>query len=276
MPELPEVETVRLGLLEKVLTLKIESVKINLPRLVIFPPKNLLGTSDLIHSRIYDIQRKGKYLLFYLDNGKDLMIHLGMSGRIFYQPQNNTHPRHCHFIVGFENKMEMRFIDPRTFGKIALFDHLDYAPLAGLHHIGLDPLSPEYTLVNFKSCLQGKRKIKAFLLDQQYLSGIGNIYADECLYDAGIHPLTLTHRLHDGQIKRLFKGIKTILKKSVSKGGTTIHTFENTDQNFGQYQHCLKVYGRKDEPCQRCHTPIKRILVVQRSTYYCPGCQHKR
>ena len=276
MPELPEVETVRLGLLAKVLQLKINHVALHLPRLVSYPKKNSNWTSSLIQSRIYAIQRKGKYLLFYLDNGKDLMIHLGMSGRIFYQSTSMTPPPHSHFILRFDNEMEMRFIDPRTFGKIALFDHLDYTPLPGLLHIGLDPLSSDYNLVNFKTCLQGKRKIKAFLLDQQYLAGIGNIYADECLFLAGIHPLTLTHRLNDRQIKALFASIRTILKKSVSKGGTTIHTFENTDQDFGHYQDYLKVYGRKDNPCPRCQSPIQRTLVVQRSTYYCPGCQHKR
>lgn len=286
MPELPEVETVRRHLLPEVKGKKISAVKLTLPKQLVTPsPKKFEKLIE--RTTIKDIHRRGKYLLFHLDNNYDLMIHLGMSGRISMVSSEAPIEKHTHLRISLSRgeecfarkaKTELRFIDPRQFGKIGLMPHGDYRLVPGLAELGIEPFDKKFTLSMLKGLLSCKRKMKPLLLDQTKIAGIGNIYADESLFAARIHPETMSCRLTDLQLKKLHQAIPAILKKSIKFQGTTLidEGYTNPKGESGRFIKFLKAYGHKDDPCPNCGTPIERIVISSRSSFFCPRCQPKK
>jgi formamidopyrimidine-DNA glycosylase len=273
MPELPEVESVRRGLLPWIVGAKIIKAELSLPRLLKYP-KPASFQKSLTGSRIKALTRKGKYLIFELDNQKDLIIHLGMSGRLIPSAESEAYPPHTHLILQLEAQANLLFIDPRTFGRIALLPHEDYSQLPGLAAIGIDPTLPEeYQWEKVKDLFRGNRPVKSFLLDQSILAGIGNIYADESLFRAKIHPLRLVSSLTTREKKRLFTVIQDILNEAIECGGTTILTFMDSHKNHGNFQSHLQVYGKENSPCPHCSSLIHKITIAGRSAHFCPHCQ---
>jgi formamidopyrimidine-DNA glycosylase len=272
MPELPEVETIRRGLLPKIKGKKIDFAILTLPRLLQYPDSKQF-VHRLKNATVMDIGRHGKYLLFHLDNQLDLMIHLGMTGRLFIHSSNQPLDKHTHFRLKLHTSEELRFVDARTFGKLALVSHNDYSPVVGLAHLGIDPLSPKFTLQKFAKVFECNRQLKAVLMDQSRIAGLGNIYVDEVLHRARLNPKKSVARLKISQIESLFNAICEILKKALLYRGTTILSYVDTEVRYGEYQDHLKVYGRENEPCRNCNKPIRRIVLVSRSTFYCPKCQ---
>ncbi len=273
MPELPEVETVRRGLVPWISGQRIQKVELLLPRLLKYPSPAAFKPT-LVNRTILDLSRKGKYLIFKLETQRELIIHLGMSGRLIPGERKESLPPHTHFILRLEGPQDLLFIDPRTFGRIALVDKDDYSPVPGLNQLGLDPTHPdEYQWPKVQKVLEGNRPVKSFLLDQSALAGIGNIYADESLFRAGIHPLRKVAELSLQEKKRLFKTIKEVLEEAIQSGGTTILTFMDSRNNYGHYQNLLQVYGRDLQPCYQCKTRIEKIKIGGRSSHFCPRCQ---
>ncbi|MCX7918126.1 MAG: bifunctional DNA-formamidopyrimidine glycosylase/DNA-(apurinic or apyrimidinic site) lyase [bacterium] len=282
MPELPEVETVRRYLLPEVKGRKITAVKLTLPKQLV-TPKPVKFIKLLTGTKINDIHRRGKYLLFHLDNEYDLMFHLGMSGRIAMVKPNAPTEKHTHLrlklleVSGQKVEKELRFIDPRQFGKIALIPHGDYSAVPGLANLGIEPFARKFTLAKLRALLSGRRKMKPLLLDQTKIAGIGNIYADESLFAARIHPEELSCNLTELQLRKLHQAIPTILKKSIRFQGTTLFDegYTNPRGESGRFIRFLKVYGHENDPCPRCGIPIKRIVISGRSSFFCPYCQPK-
>jgi formamidopyrimidine-DNA glycosylase len=292
MPELPEVETVRRHLLLEIKGKKTTAVKLTLPKRLV-TPKPAKFIKLLTKAIIQDIHRRGKYLLLHLDNNYDLMLHLGMSGRISIVPSKVPIEKHTHLriqlaVTGRQkaegrrqkavgSKTEMRFIDPRQFGKIALFPHGNYSAVPGLAGLGIEPFDKKFSISKLRELLSCKRKMKPLLLDQTKIAGIGNIYADESLFAARIHPKETSNNLSETQLRKLHQAIPQILKKSIRFQGTTLfdESYTNPRGESGRFIKFLKVYGHEDDPCPRCKTPIKRIIISSRSSFFCPKCQRK-
>ena len=283
MPELPEVETVRRHLLLEIKGNRITAVKLTLPKRLIVPKPNKF-VNLLTGAIIQNIHRRGKYLLFHLNNGYDLMLHLGMSGRISIIPTNAPIEKHTHLRIQLavssrqKTKSELRFIDPRQFGKIAVMPQGNYRAVPGLASLGIEPFDKKFTLSKLRELLSCKRKMKPLLLDQSKIAGIGNIYADESLFAAGIHPETISCKLSESQLRKLHQAIPAILKKSIQFQGTTLFDegYINPRGESGRFIKFLKDYGHENDPCPRCKTPIKRIVISSRSSFFCPRCQIKK
>jgi len=269
MPELPEVETVVAGLRKTVLGKTIQNVEILYPKIVKSDLKML--TKGLPGNRIKQIQRRGKNILFSLSDRNTLWAHLGMTGHMFYFGKKVKADKHDVAVFRFRgNPGELHFHDLRKFGRLSLLNHsADELPTARL--------GPEPLQVSFKEFAKlfrsRKRMLKPALLDQSFIAGIGNIYADESLFEAKIHPQTRTDKLSEVALRGLYWGIRKTLKKAIRTGGSSVANYLDVDGNPGHFQIYHKVYGREGKPCPRCKAKIKRILVGQRSTHFCPKCQ---
>ena len=274
MPELPEVETTRLGLLPHLKGQKIRALIVREKRLrwqvPDFLPERLSGQTVL------DIARRGKYLLFDCRNGKDsghLLIHLGMSGslRIFDRPLKPG--KHDHVDIVLENGVHIRLTDPRRFGAMLWIDGaVDAHPL--LKGLGLEPLSDAFTGDYLFQASRGKKApIKQFLMNSHIVTGIGNIYANEALYHAGIHPKRVTGTVSRQRYTRLVKSIRDTLNRAIKAGGSSIRDFVGSNGETGHFQLDCRVYGREGLPCRRCTAPIRSLRQGQRSSFYCPRCQ---
>ncbi len=269
MPELPEVEMVARGLREPLVGQTLTEVRCYWPRHI-----HDLSVAELqrgIYGRsVQSISRRGKYLLFYLSDGQVLIIHLRMSGRLSVVPADTPTDKHTHTIIALNNGQELRFWDQRKFGRIYLVDDAD--EIVG--KLGPEPLSPEFTVDLLADLLKGrKRTIKPFLLDQTFIAGIGNIYADEALFYAGIRPTRTTDTLSAAEIERLHAGIRRALKLGIDRGGASISLYIRPDGTAGDMQNAVRVFRRTGELCYDCHTPIERIVLGGRSTHFCPHCQ---
>jgi formamidopyrimidine-DNA glycosylase len=268
MPELPEVETVVRELQPKI------SGK-TLHRILIKWHKTVSGDNnefqEAIEGRIItNVSRRGKYICLNLDSHDCVTIHLRMTGKLVFAP-GEKEDKHIRSQFYFTDGTILYFIDSRKFGRIKLWRHRE--PF--LPQLGPEPLNKE----NVSAALLGLnslRAIKTVLLDQTILAGIGNIYADEALFMAGIHPLTPAGKLPKTRIKALSLHIPQILNQAIENKGTTISDYRNTDQSRGENQHYLNIYGRENKPCQVCDTTIKRITINNRSAHFCPKCQRKR
>lgn len=221
------------------------------------------------------MRRHGKFLVLDLDDGQEMVAHLGMSGRFSIVWGTEPVAPHTHFVARMDDGCEVRFVDPRTFGFVAVYDE-DEAEMSGLTRLGPDawesPPSPEA----LATALSGRTApIKALLLDQRPLSGLGNIYADEALFLAGIHPLTPGGQLSRRQIERLLEATHTVLEQALGSGGTTLGdlAYLLPDGRAGDNLGRLAVYGREGEPCATCGRPISRVVVRSRSTHFCARCQ---
>jgi formamidopyrimidine-DNA glycosylase len=264
MPELPEVETIVRGLRSACVGQTIQSVTINWKR-HIARPRPTLFSSKIQGQRIESIGRRGKYLVFQLTKNA-MLIHLKMSGDLTVVPAAELADKHAHTIFHFGNGHELRFSDTRKFGKVYLVNDIDEVTAK----LGPEPLDDDFTPQKLGDILHSRhRAIKALLLDQTNLVGIGNIYSDESLHRAKLHPLRRSDSLTGAEVKALWKSIRTTLTAAILNGGSSIDWV----YRGGQHQNHFRVYGRTGKPCPVCKTPIQRILVAQRSTHFCPNCQ---
>jgi len=270
MPELPEVETTRRGLEPLIVDRIITSIHIYKEKLRWEIPKHLIDT--LKNQTIQKISRRAKYLLIDFSDGQ-LVMHLGMTGSISVVPNVEPLKKHHHFELKLDNKMSMRFHDPRRFGSI-LWQKYD-EQLSLLKKLGPEPLSYEFDENSLFNSSVGKTKnIKTFIMDSHVVVGVGNIYASESLFLAGISPKREAGKTSKKRFRILVKCIKKVLTESINSGGTTLNDFSNVDGEAGYFYQILSVYDRKDMPCKRCNGKIKKIVQNQRATYYCPKCQH--
>jgi formamidopyrimidine-DNA glycosylase len=276
MPELPEVETVARGLQREVVGQKILSVILGK---IDFIDNPAALESELPGRTIVQVERYGKFLLLRLsaeDGAKvsegeaALLVHLGMTGLLMPRAVSEPHSKHTHVVMPLGDGRELRYVDPRRFGRIA---YLAGERLAQeLQRFGADPL--EAKLEEFVQRIhQRKARIKALLLDQSVLRGVGNIYADESLWKAKIHPAQLGGRLNHTQVKELYLRLQEILRKAILLRGSSISDFLDAEGMPGEYQQHHRVYGREGKPCFRCKTTIRRVIVAGRSSYFCPTCQ---
>ena len=270
MPELPEVETTRLGL-EPLITDKIIiSTHIYKKKLRWDIPSHLKLTLE--GQIIRKISRRAKYLLFHFDCGQ-LVIHLGMSGSIKVVNSFEPLKKHDHFELRLNDKTSLRFHDPRRFGSVLWQKPNETLNL--LKNLGPEPLSYEFDENSLsKSSIGKSRTIKTFIMDSSIVVGVGNIYASESLFLAGISPRRRAGKISKKRLIILTNSIKNVLKDAINNGGTTLNDFSNVDGNPGYFSQVLNVYGRENMPCIRCSGKIKRIVQNQRSTYYCSKCQH--
>lgn len=282
MPELPEVETVRRGLNNLTLQQKIQGGEVLLPRSLAYPPEIEQFWQGITNKAIAQWHRRGKYLLAQLTQlEKDrpagwLGVHLRMTGQLLWLPQDYPLQKHTRLRLFFPHNQELRFVDTRTFGKVW------YCPpetevesvITGLQKLGPEPFEDNFSVKYFSQKLNSsRRQIKTLLLDQAIVAGIGNIYADEALFKSGILPYTVAAELKPQQIKKLYQAIIEVLQTSIDKGGTTFSDFLDLLGVSGNYGDAALVYGRKDQPCKVCHTPIEKIKLGGRSAHFCPHCQ---
>ena len=270
MPELPEVETTRKGLKPLIANKKIISVHIYKKKLRWDIPIQL--RKILKNQKILKISRRAKYLLLHFDLG-ELVMHLGMSGSISVVDSFEPLKKHDHFELKLDNSTSLRFHDPRRFGSI-LWQNPNET-LALLKNLGPEPLSYEFDEDSLFISSNGKsRNIKSFIMDSKVVVGVGNIYASESLFLAGISPKREAGKTSKERYKVLTKSIKNVLTDAINNGGTTLNDFSNVDGNPGYFSQVLNVYGRENMPCMRCSGKIKRVIQNQRATYYCPKCQN--
>lgn len=276
MPELPEVETVARGLQREVAGRKILSVTLGKTDFIDDP---VAVERELPGRTILQVERYGKFLLLRLSTADGrgtreaesaLLVHLGMTGTLMPRPVNEAPVKHTHVVMLLDDGRELRYVDPRRFGRMA---YLVGEVLRGeLRRFGADPL--ETGLAEFAQRIQSRRaRIKALLLDQSVLRGVGNIYADESLWKAKIHPTRLGSQLKREQVEELYAVLQEILKKAIVLRGSSISDFLDAEGLPGEYQRHHRVYGREGKGCFRCGTVIRRVTVAGRSSYICSKCQ---
>ena len=278
MPELPEVEVVRSGLERHVVGATITRVDVLHPRPVRRDPRGPAGfAAALAGRRIEAARRRGKYLWLPLDNGDALLGHLGMSGQILVQPPAAPDERHLRVrfaLTGAAEEREMRFVDQRMFGGVSISaGGADLPP--EITHIARDPLDPEFDDDAFVRAVRRRTSgVKRQLLDQNLVSGVGNIYADEALWRARIHGDRPGDRLSVSQVRELLGHAREVMVAALSQGGTSFDAlYVNVNGESGYFDRSLHAYGREGEPCERCGTPIRRVAFMNRSSYFCPTCQ---
>ncbi|UQS86713.1 DNA-formamidopyrimidine glycosylase [Nicoliella spurrieriana] len=272
MPELPEVETVRRGLTQLVKGAQIKSVDVIYPKMLNVDAQTFIDC--LSGSTINQIDRRGKYLLFRLNNGHTVVSHLRMEGKYDVETDGEKPDKHTHIIMHLTDGRELRYNDSRKFGRMYLIKNGDEHTLSGIGTIGPEPTETDLTFDYMKSIMNKSRgKIKPFLLNQDHIAGLGNIYTDEVLWMSKIHPEQPTNLISDDQIKVLRRNIIDEIALAIKGHGTTVHSYSNAFGEAGEFQSQLHVYGKKGQPCERCGTPIEKIKVAQRGTSFCPNCQ---
>lgn len=270
MPELPEVETIRRGIAPYTIGKKITDVIIRDRRLRRPIPKGL--EKKLSGRKLRDLERRAKYLIFYFDRGA-MILHLGMTGSLRCLTTDTLPGKHDHTDFVFGKKMLLRYRDPRRFGCI-LWTKGDPRQHELLRNLGPEPLGKELTgKYLFAKSRKRKLAVKSFLMDSRIISGVGNIYANESLFAAGVLPGKKAGRLTRAQCEKLAAAIKHVLTRAIAKGGTTLRDYVNGAGEPGYFRIELKVYDRKGLPCPRCGTLIKSQRHGQRSSFYCPRCQ---
>jgi formamidopyrimidine-DNA glycosylase len=286
MPELPEVETVRLQLLYKVLNKPIFKVKVFNPKTV---ADNAKFPSVLKGKSFNHVDRIGKLLIFCFAGEQNLFIltHLKMTGQFFYQEKNNVHGgghtmsesdsrnlpnKHTRVAIYFADDSALFFNDMRKFGYMHLADASEVARAKG--RFGQELIDPNFDTENFfNSILKRKTSIKATLLDQTFVAGLGNIYVDEALYIAKVRPDRVTNLVTKKEALAIAKASNTVMSKSIEVGGTTFQSFADTNGHIGNYKSYLQVFGKQNTPCPKCKTLIVKTRVAGRGTHFCPTCQ---
>lgn len=273
MPELPEVETVKRTLEEKIVGCKLLGLEVYLPKVVKAGEANDLAGA-ITGKRVIRMGRRGKYLLVYLEDNLVLVVHLRMTGQLVHSASEQELAKHTHVVFNLDNGHQLRFIDQRQFGRIYLMPANALDMLSGLKNMGLEPFDPDFTKEYFKKELRNRRtRIKPLLLDQTFVAGIGNIYADEALHRALIHPERPAFTLTSREAARLYQAIKDVLEEGIANRGTSIKDYVDGEGRSGENQHRLRVYGKEGQPCPKCKKPIQRIKVGGRSSYFCAKCQ---
>lgn len=276
MPELPEVETVKRTLNQLVIGKTVASVEVRWPHIIRRPQDCRQFARLLKGETLHHVGRRGKFLLLCFDH-EVVVSHLRMEGRYRLEPDEAPVDRYTHVIFHFTDGTALRYRDVRKFGTMHLFQkgrEWDSLPLSKL---GPEPFSPEFTESFLRSaCRKTTRAIKPLLLDQTAVVGLGNIYVDESLFRARIHPLAPAAELTDNQLAALREAIVETLREAVRMGGSSVRTFVNGQGEMGFFQQKLCVYGREGQPCVRCGTAIDKIRVGGRGTHFCPVCQARR
>ncbi len=276
MPELPEVETVVRDLQAAGLAGRtVRATEVFWNRTIASPSVRAFRQT-LPGTKITGIARRAKYILIRLDSGSTLLIHLRMSGRLELGGDSDDRHPHVRIVLRLDDGHELRFIDQRKFGRWWLTD----APENVLGRLGPEPLSTDFTPAAWRAAVSPHRRmLKPMLLDQHVIAGLGNIYVDEALWEAGLHPKRLSHELTPQESAALYRSVRKVLRRGIRSMGTSLG---NTEANFysvsgrrGRNQDGLRVFRRTGEPCPRCGTPVARILVAQRSSHFCPACQHE-
>jgi len=270
MPELPEVETTRRGLAPHLLGRRVSHVTVRERRLRWPIPDTL--ESYLQGSLIQDLRRRGKYLLMVTDRGTALW-HLGMSGSLRILGKATATEKHAHVDLLLDSGQCLRYHDPRRFGALLWLDtHPDEYWL--LRHLGPEPLGNDFSGDTLYRAGQGRRvAVKPYIMDSRVVVGVGNIYASEALFLAGIRPDRAAGGISRTRYQRLASAIRQVLGEAIAQGGTTLRDFVNGEGQPGYFSQHLRVYGRTDQPCQRCNASIRGMTLGQRSTFYCPRCQ---
>jgi formamidopyrimidine-DNA glycosylase len=219
---------------------------------------------------IQTISRRGKYLVFELSGGDTLLIHLKMTGHLSVAPADAPPDPYAHTIFRLAEGEELRFSDPRKFGRVYLLSD----PGVVFGELGPEPLADSFTAASLAEQLRRRRRVlKPLLLDQSFLAGVGNIYADEALYEAGLHPTRPADSLTPAETERLYAAIRMVLQQGINNLGASVDRYRQPNGEKGHMQEVLRVYGQTGKPCSRCGAPIERTVLAGRSTHYCPQCQ---
>ena len=270
MPELPEVETIVRGL-QGAAGSRITAVEVRWARTVV-PPDPTLFAQRITSRRILEIGRRGKWLVLTLSGGETLLVHLRMSGRLVLESQAAEIDRHARALLTLDNGQRLRFSDQRKFGRMVL----TATPGEILDKLGPEPLGTEFTPELLQEMLSQRRgRIKPLLLNQHFVVGLGNIYSDESLWRAEVHPLRPANSLRPAEATALHHAIQAVLSEAIAQNGTTLEDqgYVTADGQPGEFISRLAVYGRTGKPCPRCGTPVVRTVVGGRSTHFCPTCQ---
>jgi len=298
MPELPEVENLRIGLEKNIVNQKIINIKVNKPKLVSGKGNTRQASQkkvrkfkqELTGEKILQIKRRAKNLIFCFSGGKIMLVHLKMSGQFAYKPTPNKKPvigghpiklsekqipnKHTHVILELE-KGTLYYNDTRMFGYLLYYRNTEtFEKENHFALLGLEPFDQKFTLEYFHGALKQKKgKIKSVLMDQKIVTGLGNIYADESLFEAKIHPEKSTSLITKSEASRLYKAIIKILRRATEVGGSSVATYRLLDEGVGNYAREHKVYGKEGQKCSRCQQSLKKILIQSRTTIFCPKCQ---
>jgi formamidopyrimidine-DNA glycosylase len=274
MPELPEVETIRARLAPRLQGRRLERVEIVDPRLTRPEPPEAIA-SALEGERIAHVGRRGKYLVFEFESGRHLLVHLRMTGNVVHPAQGGlAADPYLRAVVRLDDGSDVAYRDVRRFGTWTLLEPGELVEYFASRRLGREPLERGFTARVLTQALAGRRApIKAALLDQRATAGIGNIYADEALWRARIHPLRPAGSLTADEVVRLRKAIRAALEMGIARQGATLRNYRDPEGRQGRMQHEFKVYGRQDELCPRCGTPIAKTRAGGRGTWYCPQCQ---
>lgn len=273
MPELPEVETIVIGLRELITGYTIENIIVREANLIAFP-----GVEDfkneLWEKTIKAVERRGKYILIELNGNKTLVIHLRMTGRLLVKSRELEYDKHTHIIFQLDRDLDLRFHNLRKFGRLYLIDNDDYGFAGGLADLGPEPLSTEFTLDKFMDAIsKRKANIKSLLLKQNFIAGLGNIYTDEALFLAHISPERSSNSLSEKEIADLYSSIRKVLKRGIELKGTSFSDYRNAKGEKGSFQKELKVYQQEGKGCINCGHMILKKKIAGRGTHYCPNCQ---
>lgn len=272
MPELPEVETVRRGLVSLVIGKTIRKVDVLWPKIIEAPEVDEFR-NDLVGETIENISRRGKYLIFHFTH-YDMISHLRMEGKYEFFSEATPLDKHSHVRFIFTDGSELIYNDVRKFGRMSLMRKDTGLLYKGIQQLGPEPTEENFDLVEFEKRLKkAHTMIKPLLLNQKIVAGLGNIYVDEVLWLSKIHPEQPANTLTSAEIEVLHQAIIAVITKAKEAGGTTIRTYLNALGEAGHFQQELNVYGQTGIPCPRCGTPIAKTKVAQRGTHYCPHCQ---
>lgn len=273
MPELPEVETVARDLRAEVVGRRVVEVGLGHPGVVRHPAPDAFA-AGLTGAAVTALERRGKYIICPLDSGDDLVIHLGMTGHLEVVPPDRAPRAHTHLRAALDDGRELRYADARRFGRL-LLGHRDALAAAGaLPRLGLEPLDAEFTAERLDAVLRRTtRTLKAALLDQAGVAGLGNIYVDEICHRAGVRPTRRCHRLTRRDRQAIHRAILEVLVTAIRNRGSSIDDYRDLWDARGTHQEQLQAYGRGGLPCLRCGSVMRRTVVAGRTTAYCPGCQ---
>jgi formamidopyrimidine-DNA glycosylase len=278
--ELPEVEVVRRDLEKEVVGRRVRGVEVrphrNAMRVIRRHARRKEFADRLAGKKITKVDRKGKYVLLHLDDGDVLVVHFGMSGQFLRGTKRQSLPAHTHVVIEFQQGGDLRFIDPRTFGEMFVTSADELGKVKELDHIAIDPLEDTFTWQEFSAELARRAaKLKSLLMDQKFVSGLGNIYSDEVLFAAGLRHDRMSDSLSSQEVRRLYRAIREVVQDAIRYRGTTLDDEAYVDLfgKPGEFQTELKVYGRKGLACRRCRTPIDVVKISGRNSYFCPQCQ---
>jgi formamidopyrimidine-DNA glycosylase len=286
MPELPEIEVIKKSLDKMLINAKIIKIKINNRNLRYKIPSRF--SQNLVNQKVLKISRRSKYLIFHFKK-KILLAHMGMSGKLVFTRLNdkkiiktsfyynlNLLKKHNHIYFKFNNGLKLIYNDVRRFGFFKLYNYTELNKIVFLKNLGPEPFSRSFNLTYFINFIKNKeKKIKSLLMDQSFVCGLGNIYANEALFISKINPLRQSRSINRVEANKLILSIKKVLKFSILKGGSSIKDFKNTGGKKGTFQEFFNVYGQNDKKCSRisCNGKVNKIKISRRSTYYCNKCQ---